>query len=271
MNYFEETSQQYASDTPGWLQMLDTKYHYMQQSRYLWIIDAGHGGITKEGKYATKPIQVANPPEWARAIGGTWYETKSHLFADGTRVYEGEINRAIAKQVYEQLIHKNIDFALVYDDVEDFPLSQRVTMADNIFRKDRRAIYLSIHADKMSLATEPYPTTASHHRRPATGRGIAIYTSPGQTRSDKVADIFSTVYQKHLPEFHHRTDHSDGDADLEADFYVLRKTDCPAILIENLFYDNLEEAQYLLSNSGQKAIADTIVKAITETEKLKPV
>ncbi len=54
----------------------------------------------------------------------------------------------------------------------------------------------------------------------------------------------------------------------EEDFYVLRKTDCPAVLVENLFFDDPTEAMFLLSNEGQQFIADMMFKAIQECEKL---
>jgi N-acetylmuramoyl-L-alanine amidase len=214
--------------------LLDKKYLQMGKSTYLWLLDAGHGGLTKDGRYTTAPA-------------------KMHRFADGLTVYEGVINRQIAELVYKALEAKQIDFALVYDDVEDTPLSQRVMTADNVYRKDKRAVYLSIHSNAGG------------------GAGNEIFTSPGQTKSDKIANIFCETYKKELPQFKFRADHSDGDADKEADFYVLRKTYCQAVLLENLFFDNRNEAEYLLSPAGRQAIADCIVKAIVSCETLKPI
>lgn len=205
----------------------------MQKSNYLWLLDAGHGGM-KNGVYTTAPA-------------------KQFIFDDGLAAYEGVINRKITEVVYKQLELKQIDFALVFDDVEDTPLSQRVTIADNVYRKDKRAVYLAIHSNAGG------------------GRGFEIFTSKGQTTSDKVAAVFCEVYKQHFPSFLFRADMSDGDADKEADFYVLRKTDCPALLVENLFFDNRKEAEYLISEAGQLAIANCIVAAIEKVEQLKPI
>lgn len=205
----------------------------MQKSNYLWILDAGHGGMYK-GKYTTAPA-------------------KMKTFEDGLTIYEGVINRIITELVYKQLELKQIDFALVYDKEHDTPLSQRVTTADNVYRKDNRAIYLSIHSNAGG------------------GSGYEIFTSPGQSKSDKVANIFCETYQKFFPQFPFRKDVADGDADKEADFYVLRKTDCPAVLVENLFFDNRKEAEFLLSSIGQQKIANCIVHCIENVEQLKPI
>lgn len=214
--------------------LLDNKYLQMGKSNYLWILDAGHGGLTSEGRYTTAP-------------------SKMHKYSDGLTYFEGVVNRVITEIVFKHLELKQVDFALVYDDVDDTPLSQRVMIADNVYRKDKRAIYLSIHSNAGG------------------GSGFEIFTSPGQTKSDKVGNIFCDVYQKCFPNFPMRKDLADGDADKEADFYVLRKTDCPAVLVENLFFDNRKEAEFLLSTEGQKQIANCIIQCIETVEKLKPI
>ncbi len=61
----------------------------------------------------------------------------------------------------------------------------------------------------------------------------------------------------------------DGDEDKEKErqsetFYVLRKTKCPAFLVENLFYDNKFEAQFLLSEAGQRRMARCLFLTVKE-------
>ena len=48
----------------------------------------------------------------------------------------------------------------------------------------------------------------------------------------------------------------------EAGFYILKHTNCPAVLTENLFQDNREDVDYLLSEEGRKAIVDLHVEGI---------
>ncbi len=47
-----------------------------------------------------------------------------------------------------------------------------------------------------------------------------------------------------------------------ANFYILKHTDCAAVLTENLFQDNKEDVDYLLSDAGRKAIVDLHVEGI---------
>lgn len=168
-------------------------------------------------------------------------------------IYEGVINRAIAKRVEDDLQQRGVRFQRVYHDVTDTSLVARVVLADTIYAKDKTCIYLSIHSNAGG------------------GSGVEIFTSPGQTKSDKVANVFCERYQKHFPDAKFRQDIADGDADKEADFYVLRKTDCPSVLVENFFFDHRQDAEFLMSEAGQKAIADCIVDAILTVEQLKPI
>lgn len=55
---------------------------------------------------------------------------------------------------------------------------------------------------------------------------------------------------------------SDGDPDWEEGFYILRKTKCPAVLTENLFQDNKDDVDFLLSDKGKEAIVKLHVDGI---------
>lgn len=209
-------------------------------NNYKWLLDAGHGGLTKDGKYTTAPA-------------------KMHVFDDGLVFYEGVNNRAIIDRLIPKLQSAGINYETVYDQAADTPLSKRVEKANSIHARDSRCIYVSIHSDAMP--------DGAHGK----GSGFSIYTSKGQTRSDIIGEIFCGFYAAGLHAFKFRQDLSDGDADKEENFYVLRKTTCPAILIENLFFDNRREAEYLLSEEGRAKIADILFLAIRCTENSKPI
>ena len=208
-------------------------------SKYLWLLDAGHGGMNN-GKYTTAPA-------------------KMHVFDDGLTFYEGVNNRHIVNRLIQWLQRNQIDFMTMHDEVEDTPLKQRVLVANAMHAQEKRCIYLSIHSDAMP--------DGAHGK----GSGFAIYTSKGQTASDAVAQIFCDTYHRELPQFRLREDRTDGDDDREENFYVLRKTSCPAILVENLFFDNRQEAEFLLSDRGRQKLADALFVSILTTEKMKPI
>ena len=89
-----------------------------------------------------------------------------------------------------------------------------------------------------------------------------IHTTRGNTRADALANSLYTAARVHLPGHRLRTDYTDGDPDQEAAFYLLRHTICPAVLTENLFMDNHEDCDFLLSKEGQQSLVDLHIDGI---------
>jgi N-acetylmuramoyl-L-alanine amidase len=205
-------------------------------SKYTWILDAGHGGVDKNGNYTTD--QKLN---------------KRFRFNDGFEILEGVINRKVTQKLYTMLMNAGVDFVLVYDEINDWTLQKRVQLANQIHGKKKNCIYLSIHSNA------------------GKGNGFEVFTSIGETKSDKIADYFCRQYKKDFPNYKFRADTTDGDLDKEADFYVLKNTNCPAVLVENLFFDERSQAEYLSSEKGQDDIARCLFNAIREIETTKPI
>lgn len=207
-------------------------------SKHTWLIDAGHGGIDSSGKYTTAP-------------------KKMHEFENGLVFYEGVVNRIYATELWNRLGDLEIDFGLVYHDWKDTYLHDRTKMANIIHAKKKNCILLSLHSNALDGAG------------PAKPKGFEIFTSPGETKSDKYAEIFARFYETHLPQFPFRSDTTDGDKDKEEKFTILTSSNCPAILIENLFFDELEQAEFLLSGHGKDQIVTCMVEAIRHIERSK--
>lgn len=92
--------------------------------------------------------------------------------------------------------------------------------------------------------------------------GWCAYTTRGDTRADALATYLYDAAKFHLPGQRLRADYTDGDPDLEADFYILRRTLPPSILVENFFMDSRPDYDFLLSESGQQAIVNLHVDGI---------
>lgn len=196
------------------------------------IIDAGHGGIDANGNYTT---------------GNAKRYTFTGENQNGLEIFEGVVNRKIAQKLIEKLKAANLPY---YDlnstDTSDMSLEERVRIANEQYSKNKYYYYLSIHSNSASKDLKGKGTTA---------HGFEIFTSKGTTTSDLFAKTAAGVYEKHFPQRTFR-------GLKEADYYVLKHTACPAFLVENLFFDNFDEAQYLLSDVGQQAIADCLFEAV---------
>lgn len=95
-------------------------------------------------------------------------------------------------------------------------------------------------------------------------RGWSCYTSMGDTAADALATCLCEAAAKYFKDLRIRTDFSDGDPDFEESFYILRHTTCPAVLVENFFYDNQEDIRFLESEDGKELVTKIIVKGVTE-------
>ncbi|WP_299888140.1 N-acetylmuramoyl-L-alanine amidase [uncultured Lacinutrix sp.] len=162
-------------------------------------------------------------------------------------IYEGEFNRAIVNGIIQQLTFYKIPYVNIAPEYRDVRLETRVKRANKY--PASKSFYLSVHSNAGG------------------GHGSEIFTSPGDTKSDKIATIFGLEYKKEFPNRKLRTDFSDGDLDKERRFYVLTKTKMPAILTENFFMDNFEEFKDILNTrEGRQKIVAYHINAIVRTK-----
>ena len=163
---------------------------------------------------------------------------RSPKWPDGRQLFEYEFNRDIVYRIARMCEAANIGYGLLVPEIEDISLGERVRRANMVAKQHPGSFLISVHANAGG------------------GTGWEAWTSPGQTRSDEIADLLYIEAIKALPGIKIRTDkHSDGDMDKESRFYILRKTTCPAVLTENLFMDNQKDCEYLLSDEGRQIIA----------------
>jgi N-acetylmuramoyl-L-alanine amidase len=137
----------------------------------------------------------------------------------------------------------------------DTPLQVRAARVNAIQREHKGAPLVSIHANALSR----------HSSGPGQGHGgVSLWTSRGQTESDGLADALwwgLTTYDNHGFAVN-RGDFDDGDADHEADFYLLTRTVGVAVLIESGFFDHWPDARRLMSRAGQRLLAQSYAEGI---------
>lgn len=216
-----------------------------QYHSIIWMLDNGHGKNTK-GK-------------------------RSPVWPDGSQLLEYEYTRDIVKRVdvrcnatefnynhtYGELIHTNI----IVPELYDVSISRRARRANKLARVEENSlcIYLSIHGDAF---------------KGETAHGTTIYTSPGYTISDDIADIFQASLKANVkrkqkvittkaPEVNHSWFFR---SNKEARFGVLTKTISPALLLETGFYTNYIECKYMMSDKGRDQISDAIIQGMVAVQ-----
>ena len=164
-------------------------------------------------------------------------------------------NRQIADLLLDRFMIMGIDASLVVTETNDISLATRVQRVNRICSKvgASNVILLSIHSN-----------AAGDGSKWMSAQGWSCYTSKGETKSDVIAECLYDAFEAEFADRKIRKDISDGDRDWEENFYVLHKSKCPAVLLENYFYDNRDECAWLLKNEAKERIADAIVKGIVQ-------
>lgn len=165
------------------------------------------------------------------------------------RLMEWAYTREIADMLVSGLRKKGIDAERIVRENIDVSLTERCRRVNEY--KASEVILISIHCNAAGSGTTWMQ-----------GHGWEAWTSVGQTKADKLATCFYDAAEKHLPGMAIRKDTSDGDPDKESQFYILKHTNCPALLTENLFQDNKEDVEFLLSAKGKQAIVELHISGI---------
>lgn len=160
--------------------------------------------------------------------------------------------REIAHEVVAELKKRGYCAELLVTEDIDISLAERVMRANNKCNQlgTKNVLLLSVHVN------------AAGNGQWLNAKGWSCFTSKGFTKSDKIADELYKVAEELMPNRTMRKEYSDGDADWEAGFYILKNTKCPAVLTENFFMDNKEDLAYLTSAEGRKAIIATHVEGV---------
>lgn len=196
------------------------------------LVDNGHGNNT-EGKRSPYSLCKVEP-----AID----------------YYEYKWNREIAKPIVDGLKELGYNADLLVPEDNDVSLTERANRVNEVCEEygSGNVILISIHAN-----------ASGNGQKWMAAKGWSAYTTRGTTKSDTIAEYLYAEAEKNFVGRKIRTDKSDGDKDWEANFYICRKSKCPAVLTENFFYDNVDDIKYILSEEGRQAVIKTHIDGIT--------
>lgn len=200
-------------------------------SKYIWLLDPGHGGIIS-GVYQTRG-------------------KRSPAFPDGTILYEGVLNRDIVSRIKALCDADGIECENIVNSQHDVPLATRVSRANARHAADPRCRYISVHANGWGDGL----TFNSAH-------GASLFHYMTSTTSKEMAGVLLKyiVQETGLKSRGVQANMS------WANFYVLRKTMMPAVLSENGFMTNLEDATNLMKDEFRQKVAEAHFQFIKEME-----
>lgn len=171
------------------------------------------------------------------------------------RLREYAWSRDIAKRLDAKLKSLGYDSMRIVTEETDVPLAHRVQRVNNICKSvgSKNVLLVSIH------------NNAAGNGGWSTAKGFSVFVSKNaSSNSKKCAAIFTDEA---------KTRNLMGNRSIptekywtwgwtKSDIYILKNTNCPAVLTENMFMDNKEDCDFLLSEAGKNMIVDLHVAAI---------
>ena len=203
------------------------------------LIDNGHGCTTigKQSPLLDESIKIGDE------------------FIEKNRFKEWKYTRVISNQIVDKMKSMGYDVRLVTPEEKDISLSERIRRINTICNKEgaSNVLLISVHANAVGDSSQWMQ-----------GKGWEAYTTRGETISDKLAEFLYKRADDNIKDRKIREDWTDGDRDKEADFYIIKKAKCAAVLTENFFYDNKDDLKYLTSEEGIHAVVRLHIEGIID-------
>ena len=191
----------------------------------------------------------------------------SPILEDGTRFYEWEWCRHIVDSMYERLKDSPIYVPIkITPETIDIILSERVRRINQYCKKygAKNCIMISVHVN------------AAGNGGWMSGRGWSAWTTRGQNVSDNLAEclydgasLIINQNKDYIDSFKGekmqkpiRIEKSDKDRDYEANYAIIKGSNCAAVLTENFFMDNKKDLAYLMGALSMNDVVALHIRGI---------
>lgn len=167
------------------------------------------------------------------------------------RLREYKYCREIANEVKNQLTNKGFQVELVVSDNTDVPLMERCRIVNQYCDKygKTNTVLVSIHCNAAGSGADWM-----------NAKGWSVFISNNSSsKSKKLAEcLFDAAQDENLA----LRKYSQTQVYWKQNLAICRETYCPAVLTENLFQDNKEDVEFLLSEKGRESIVRLHVNGI---------
>lgn len=183
---------------------------------------------------------------------GHGYNTPGKCSPDG-KFKEWKKNRELARDIVMELKDDGYDARLIVTEENDISLAERVQRVNYICRKEgaSNVILVSIHSN-----------AAGADGKWHSARGFSAHVC--LNASDKSKRLAKFLWQRAIEYGLKGNRCVPQEMFIAQNLYILRHTVCPAVLTENLFYDNQEDLEMLQSQQGHDKIVLAHLRAIRD-------
>lgn len=169
------------------------------------------------------------------------------------RLREYAYCREIAQRVSRELSLRGIEALLLVPEHTDTPLQERVRKANAWARKHgpKNVVLVSIHNNAAGLDSQWH-----------TASGFSVFISKNASPESK---LLAKIFTENATAMG-----LSGNRAIPSEKYwvqslaMTRDTICPAVLTENLFQDNEQDVNFLLTEEGKRAIVTLHVNSIIQ-------
>lgn len=192
--------------------------------------------------------------------GHGWFTRGKRSFTDPP-MHENEFNSILEAKVLFLLDILEVEHYQLAPGELDAELNKRGSLEHDIYEdakgRGKKCLMVSMHCDAYqpdgrSVQNDAHGFTVFYHRNPAT----EAVSAEGKRLARAMADSIIATDQRYHFKITPRQDHGI----YHANFYVLRETYSPAILIENGFMTNDEELAVLRDDHFRNARAMAIIE-----------
>lgn len=158
--------------------------------------------------------------------------------------------REIVKGINETLIEKGYNSQILVPELTDISLGERVKRANQIYKNNnKKALLISVHCNAAGA-------DGNWHN----AKGWSVFLSQNASNNSKrLADCLKKEAESEGLKI--RLQFPNISYWVQS-LYICRKSNCPAVLTENLFQDNKEDVSFLLSEDGKKKIINLHVLGV---------
>lgn len=168
-------------------------------------------------------------------------------------LYEWKWCREVAHMLYNELTKAGISASLVVTEDTDIPLSTRVKRINSLYdsakKSGKEAVMISIHIN-----------AAGADGKWHTASGWSCWIA--ENASDKSKLLAKLLYEEASSCGLKGNRSVPREKYWVSNFYITKNSKCPAVLTENMFQDNKDDAKFLLSDKGKKIITEVHKNAI---------
>lgn len=180
---------------------------------------------------------------------GHGIETPGKRSPDG-KLREAVYCRDLVRRIANGLAEHNIATYIVTPEDRDISLTTRANRVNSRVKSNKQngidTILISIHCN-----------ACGNGKAWMTGHGWECWTTRGKTISDKLSKCMYDAAKEMLPIYDIRIRDPK-----ENDWTILKKSACACVLTENLFMDNKDDYDFMMSEHGKCILANVHIKGI---------